>query len=205
MSTRIREPFNALSHLAGAVLIPAGTLALILANPHHSIAFAIFGLAALILFVSSTLYHWAPAEKSWLQRLDHSAIYIMIAGTYTPIALLGLPSPQRETVLIFQWTLALIGVLLTLTREKTSTLLRLTLYLTMGWMVLPFLTPLRTSISPQAINWLFAGGLAYTGGAIIYATKHPDPWPTKIGSHGLWHLLVLTGAICHLVVMAELI
>lgn len=202
----IREPFNAFSHLVGAVLIPLGTAYLLL-KAHTTpefIAFAIFGLSATFLFASSTLYHWGPEDKPWLQRLDHCAIYVMIAGTYTPISIFGLPSPANWLVLTLQWTLALIGVTVTITRDKTPTWLRLTLYLAMGWMIIAFITPFKNNSSTQALTWLFAGGIAYTLGSVIYSTKKPTLWPGKFSSHELWHLFVLAGATCHFIVMLNL-
>lgn len=204
---RIREPFNAISHLAGAILIALGTVFLVLGNlptPVAWISFIIFGAGAVFLFSSSAAYHWGSENKTWLQRLDHSAIYVMIAGTYTPISLLALPSPEKWIVLASQWALALTGVLVTVTRDKTPTWLRLTLYLVMGWMVVAFLSSLRSLAPVQTIAWLFAGGLAYTVGAVVYATKRPKLWPGKFSSHELWHLFVLGGAACHFMVMISL-
>lgn len=196
-----------MSHLVGAILLAIGTTYLILGNLPRPVAawsFAIFGLAAIFLFTSSTIYHWGSAQNQWLQRIDHSAIYVMIAGSYTPIALLALPAPQKWIVLTLQWGLAIFGVVFTVTRDKTPTWLRLTLYLVMGWMLLAFVQPLLSSTTWQTIAWLFGGGITYTIGSIIYATKKPVLWPGKFSSHELWHLFVLGGAACHFAMMLKL-
>jgi len=136
--------------------------------------------------------------------MDHCAIYVMIAGSYTPIALLALPNPTQQVVLAIQWGLALIGVVVAATREKTPTPLRLTLYLVMGWMIVALIPQLRMGMPVSGIAWMVAGGVSYTVGAVVYASKKPTLWPGKFGFHELWHVFVLGGAICHFVVMAIL-
>ncbi|ARU40133.1 hypothetical protein CCB80_02860 [Armatimonadetes bacterium Uphvl-Ar1] len=205
---KIREPFNAISHLVGAILIAIGTIVLVigsLPSPIAAFSFVVFGLAAIFMFTSSSLYHWLKLDYQWLQRMDHSAIYVMIAGSYTPICLLALPTPQKWIVLGLQWSLALVGILVSATRDKTPTWLRLTLYLTMGWMLVAVIGNLFQVISPAAIAWLVAGGLCYTIGAVVYGTKRPKLWPGKFSSHELWHLFVLGGAGCHFATMVYLI
>lgn len=208
MASKFREPFNAWSHLVGAVLMAIGTIVLVIGsipNPVAVISFAIFGLAATFLFASSTVYHSLSLKHAWLQRMDHSSIYVMIAGSYTPICLLALPAPQKWVVLGLQWGLALFGVLVSATRDKTPTWLRLLLYLGMGWMLVFVLGKLDSRLTSQTMGWLFAGGLAYTIGSVVYGTKRPKLWPGKFSSHELWHLFVLGGAACHFVVMLGLL
>jgi hemolysin III len=204
---KIREPFNALSHLIGAIFIGIGTLILIMgsiSNPLAIFSFVVFGIGALFMFTSSTLYHWLKLEHQWLQRMDHSAIYVMIAGSYTPICLLALPKPEGYIILALQWTLAIFGVIVAATREKTPTWLRLTLYLGMGWMLVAVFGPFVRVVPPAAITWVTAGGLSYTIGAIVYGTKRPKLWPGKFSSHELWHIFVLGGAGCHFATMLYL-
>jgi len=201
---QIREPFNAISHLIGAVFIGIGTIFLIfgaIPNPLAIVAYIIFGLGGIFMFTSSTLYHWLKLDYQWLQRMDHSAIYVMIAGSYTPICLLALPKPEGYVVLALQWTLAIFGVIVAATREKTPTWLRLTLYLGMGWMLVAVFGQFVKVVPPAAIAWVTAGGLSYTIGAIVYGTKRPKLWPGKFSSHELWHLFVLGGAGCHFATM----
>lgn len=207
MASSIREPFNALSHAAGAVLVGAGAFALAIlawADPAAAWSFAVFGLGAVFMFVSSALYHWLKLEHQWLQRMDHAAIYVMIAGSYTPIALLGLPAVAGWVVLALQWGLALVGVAAAATKDKTPTPLRLTLYLVMGWMIVVLVPQVLAATSLATVAWMVAGGVSYTVGAIVYASKRPQLWPGKFGFHELWHLFVLGGAACHLAVMVTL-
>ena len=201
---RIREPFNAISHLVGAVLMGIGTVVLVFGavpNPVAIAAFAVFGVAGIFMFTSSALYHWLRLDHQWLQRMDHSAIYVMIAGSYTPICLLALPKPQGYIVIALQWSLALFGVVVSAVRDRTPTWLRLTLYLVMGWMLVAVFGPLVQSVTPAAVAWVVAGGLCYTAGAVVYGTKRPKLWPGRFSSHELWHLFVLGGAGCHFATM----
>lgn len=205
--SRIREPFNALSHVAGAGVVGIGALVLTIlaiSSPVAAISFAIFGLGAVFMFTSSALYHWLRSEHQWLRRMDHAAIYVMIAASYTPIALLGLPKVTGIVVLALQWGMAVVGVIVSSTREKTPTALRLTLYLLMGWMMVGLIPQLLATTSVATLSWIFAGGLFYTVGSVVYATKRPKLWPGKFGFHELWHVFVLGGSLCHLVVMITL-
>lgn len=136
--------------------------------------------------------------------MDHCAIYLMIAGTYTPVSLLAIGGTTGYIVLAIQWLLATIGVVATLTMTKPPTWLRLVLYLVMGWMVLPFVGVLLTKIPAIAIWWMIGGGLSYTVGTVVYASKRPKLWPGKFSSHELWHLFVVAGAACHFAVMLYL-
>lgn len=206
--SRIREPFNALSHAAGAAIVGGGALVIaILAwqNPTAAVAFAIFGLGATFMFTSSALYHWLKSDHQWLRRMDHAAIYVMIAGSYTPVALLGLPRTAGVIVLALQWTMALIGIVVAATREKTPTPLRLTLYLVMGWMIAVLVPQVHAKTSVATLAWMISGGLAYTVGAVVYAAKRPNLIPGKFGFHELWHVFVLAGALCHFGVMVTLL
>lgn len=207
MPRTIREPFNALSHLIGAVLMLTGLAFLIWrshGNPEASISFAIYGILTTMLFAASAAYHWSHREGLFLRRFDHAAIYFMIAGTYTPICILGLDRSFGWVVLALEWSMAAIGVTATFTMTKPPTWLRLTLYLGMGWMMLPLLGALSQRVSSGGLVWTFAGGLAYTIGTVVYASKRPDPWPGRFGFHEIWHLFVLAGCACHFVLMLNL-
>lgn len=193
--------------MGGAAVMFAGAVALLAAswgNPPAFAVFAVYGACAVALFLASGIYHSLHKAGVWLQKLDHMAIYLMIAGSYTPIAVLALPREWAIPVLVAQWGLAAIGVFVQATRTKTPSWLRLTLYLTMGWMALGILGPLSASIGSGPVGWLIAGGVVYTVGAIVYATGRPRLWPGKFGSHELWHCFVLGGAACHFVVMVYL-
>jgi hemolysin III len=207
---KIREPFNAISHLVGAIIAVLGTAYLLSTRQTTTAAavgFLIFGFGAVMMFGSSSLYHWTANAKSWLQKLDHSAIYMMIAGSYTPICLLALPDGLKYKILGLQWGLASVGIISTILMTKPPTWLRLTLYLLMGWMVLPLvnsISPATAGTASTVIGWMVAGGLFYTVGSVIYASKKPTLWPGKFGFHELWHLFVLGGFGCHFAMMTRI-
>lgn len=207
MRATIREPFNAISHLLGAVLMVSG-MAYLLSHSQGNVealaSFSIYGVLTTMLFAASATYHWSNRGGIWLQRFDHAAIYFMIAGTYTPICFLGLDRPTGWVVFGLEWIMAAIGVIATFTLTKPPTWLRLTLYLCMGWMMLPLIGKLSEHVSQTGVIWTFAGGLAYTIGTVIYATKRPNPWPGKFASHEIWHLFVLAGCACHFGLMLAL-
>jgi len=200
----MREPFNAISHLVGAILVAACTVALCLVNKFDPIAiaaFIVFGLGAMFMFSSSSAYHWTKTVKPWLQRLDHSAIFVMIAASYTPICLLALSPPLSVYVLCLQWGLALFGLLWNFLVGKPPTWVRLTLYLTMGWMAVFLLPSLRLDQPVVVLSLLLAGGVFYSVGVIFYSLKRPILWPNRFGAHEIWHLFVLGGAASHSVMM----
>ena len=201
---RVREPFNTYSHLTGGILAAIATIVLCVMARQNAlavVAFAIFGAGAIFLYSGSTAYHWASTSKSWLQRMDHSAIFVMIAASYTPLCLLTLDAPTKWIVLGTQWGLAIAGLLYNMLKGKPPAWVRLTMYLTMGWMALP-LTPLILKYSnPTVLAWMIAGGLAYTIGVFFYSSKKPLLWPGKFSNHEIWHLFVLAGSACHFTMM----
>ena len=202
---RVREPFNAFSHLLGAVLAVLGLAYLVLKNGAPSaLAFLVYGFGTSFLFISSATYHWTKVAKPGLQKMDHSAIYVMIATTYVPVALLGIGGKLGIGIIITQAVLCTIGVISTLLMTKPPTWLRLVLYLVMGWMMLPFVGVLIPKIGTVAVIWMFAGGLSYTIGTVVYASTRPTLWPGKFSFHELWHVFVLVGAACHFAVMTYL-
>ncbi len=208
MSSKIREPFNALSHLVAAVLVLAGTAALIFASwPHPAawLSFLVFGAGAIFLYISSAVYHWTPKVIPGLQKLDHTAIYVMIAGCYTPLCVLLLTGSVGWWVLAAQWGLAITGVVLTLTMAKPPTWVRLVLYLVMGWMALPFASQVIAKSGWDSMAWLIAGGLFYTVGVIFYASRKPKLWPGVFSSHELWHCFVMAGTACHFMLMLAIL
>lgn len=207
-AVKIREPFNALSHMAGAVLAFFGMMVLVWASWGEVRAwgsFLVFGLTAVLLYSASGFYHWASDDRVWLRRFDHAAIYLLIAGSYTPVALMALPGWLMWGVLGSQWGLAVVGMVVSLTREKAPTALRLTLYLVMGWMILPFSGWVAAGSSWSVLWWMVAGGLFYTVGSVFYASKRPRLWPGVFGFHELWHLFVMAGTACHFGMMGALL
>lgn len=204
--SRIREPFASLSHLAGAILAAVLVTALLLGarSTEAAIGFGAFLVGAIAMFGASAAYHGGAAHKAYLQRLDHAAIYLMIAGSYVPVCLLALAGAVKWTVLGLQLGLAGTGATLSLVFRKVPEAVRMVLYILMGWMALPFLGAIARGSSPSVVAWMVAGGIAYTVGAVVYATERPKLWPGRFGSHDLWHVFVLGGAGCHLGMMHAL-
>jgi len=203
---RIREPFNGASHLVGLVLACAGTWALLRwANgPWEVAAFTIYGATLILLYGSSFLYHSLPVAGrplKALRTLDHIAIYFLIAGTYTPVALITLHDRLGWSLLAAVWVIAIAGIPFKLLYLDAPVWLSTTIYLAMGYLALVAIVPLAQAVSLTGLLWLVAGGVAYTIGAVIYSSRHPDPFPGRFGHHEIWHLLVMAGSACHFAFM----
>jgi hemolysin III len=156
---------------------------------------AIFGVTLILLYATSTVYHALPISKGkqLFRVLDHSAIYLLIAGTYTPFALGPLHGPWGWTLLVVIWTLALIGIVSKLTIGFRLPHLSTALYLLMGWLIVVAIKPLVETIPRAGLLWLAAGGVAYTGGVIFYNMKRVRY------AHMIWHLCVAAGSVCHFI------
>jgi hemolysin III len=209
--SRHKEPFCALSHLlaAGLSVIALGPL-LVLAKgrPWHIISFAIYGASLIFLFTASGLYHSLSGtvkRANRLQRLDHSAIYLLIAGTYTPVCLIALRGAWGWSLLATIYGLALVGISSLYYGQWIPGWFRVVLYGLMGWLVCIAFHPLREAFPPQALGWLLAGGIVYTLGTLIYATDRPHLWPGKFTAHDLWHVCVIAGSVCHYILVARYI
>lgn len=210
---RLKEPVNALTHMAGAALAVAATVVLaVLARGDTTalMAFLVFGLASVILFTASTLLHAVragPTGERWLRRLDHGAIYVLIAGSYTPITLVAM---QPERAVLGWWLFGLVwlcavgGLVFKTLWLGAPRWLSTALYLAMGWLVVLAIVPVARSLGTVNTVWLALGGLFYSVGAVIYALKRPRLWPDVFGYHELWHLFVLAGWGCHFVMMVRL-
>jgi hemolysin III len=199
---RIREPVNGVSHLVGLLLAAAGTILLLrlARGPGQLLAFAIYGTTLILLYGASTLYHSLQLSERplrALRTLDHIAIYFLIAGTYTPVALVTLNGKLGWTILAAVWLIALAGIPFKLFFLDAPVWLSTATYLGMGYLALVAVVPLARAVSYEGLAWLIAGGIAYTVGAVIYARERPDPFPGRFGHHEIWHLLVLAGSGCH--------
>lgn len=197
------ERFSFASHLVGAVAAIAGlvVLATRAEGPLAVTSAALYGASLVLLLGSSSLHHAlhppSAAGRRALRRLDHIAIFGLIAGTYTPVSLVGLGGAWGWSVFGVIWGLFLVGALTKVFWLHQPRWFSVALYIAMGWVALVAIVPLLERFSAEALLWMLAGGIAYTGGAIIYGTKRPDLWPRWMGFHGLWHLFVLAGAFAH--------
>ena len=194
----LEEIANAITHGIGLLLSIAGfvvllVLAALRGTAWHIVACSIYGATLICLYAASTLYHAviSPRVKRALRIFDHSAIYLLIAGTYTPFLLVSLRGPWGWSLFGVIWGLALVGVLFKFWFVERFAILSTAVYIAMGWLVVIAAKPVITHLPLTAIIWLLAGGLAYTGGVIFFAAKR-IPY-----SHAIWHLFVLAGSICH--------
>jgi hemolysin III len=203
---RIREPVNGASHLLGFLLAAAGTFLLLRTarGPWQLVGFSVYGATLLLLYGASSLYHLLPvAEKPLraLRTLDHIAIYFLIAGTYTPIALVTLHGRLGWSLLVTVWLIAVAGIPFKLFFLDAPVWVSTGTYLAMGYLALVAVQPLARAVPPSGLLWLVTGGAAYTIGAVIYSRRRPDPFPGVLGHHEIWHLLVLVGSACHFAFM----
>jgi hemolysin III len=200
----LREPFSSVSHFVGAGLGLAGLVALIWmawSDGEALAAFSVYGATLVLLYLASAVYHARHTRLELLQRLDYLAIYALIVGTYTPICALVLRGTLGTAMLAAQIALAIAGIVAVLAFRCRPAWLHVTLYVVMGWMVVAAAPALLRAMSPFALAFLFAGGVVYTLGTVVYATGRPRLWPGRFGSHDLWHLFVLGGSVCHFVTM----
>jgi hemolysin III len=203
---RIREPFNGASHLIGLLLGGAGTVLLLrmARDPQQVVALSIYCATLILLYTASTLYHTLHLPERplrALRTLDHIAIYFLIAGTYTPIALITLDSRLGWILLGIVWLIALAGVPFKLFYLDAPVWLSTGTYLLMGYLAMVAVVPLARAVHLAGLMWLISGGVAYTVGAVIYSRRRPDPFPGIFGHHEIWHLLVLVGSACHFAFM----
>ncbi|MBY6365573.1 PAQR family membrane homeostasis protein TrhA [Rhodococcoides corynebacterioides] len=188
------------SIVCGIVLV---SVALAAGPPGAGPAVGIYALATCGLFGTSATYHrvhWRhPRSRVWMKRADHSMIFLFIAGSYTPFAVLGLPWSTGKALLIVVWAGALAGVALKMVWPAAPRWLGVPLYLLLGWAIVPVAGTLTHAVGVTPMALLLAGGIFYSIGGVLYATKWPDPWPTTFGHHEFFHAATVIAAICHYV------
>lgn len=200
---RRHNQFSSLSHFAGVLAAAFGLGPLMQAAAGRaSLLFVgtVYVASVILAFGASTIYHLLDREdegNGFLRRLDHAAIFVLIAGTYTPVAFVFLEGPWRWSVLGVQWGIAVVGITVKLIRADLPRALTVSLYLAMGWFALVPLRPLLKSMPTVALVLMLSGGVAYTIGALIYGLRRPNPLPGFIDFHGLFHLFTLVGAGLH--------
>ena len=200
------EKLNSISHLVGAALALVGfgallTISIQERDPLLIISFIIFGLTLVLLYTMSTLYHSfsSASLKKLFQKLDHVAIYLLIAGTYTPYLLVSMRDQNGLAGLVAIWVLAAVGLLLDIRIKKRIEWLQLSIYLAMGWFCILFYSDLQASIPSAGMAWLTIGGVLYMGGVVFYVL---DEFNKLRHAHGIWHLFVLLGSTSHFISIA---
>jgi hemolysin III len=202
--SRTEELAHSLTAGLGIVACAVGIPVLVLVSvpdPWRLVTGLIFGLSALAMFSTSVMYHWAsqPERKLVLRKLDHAAIYLLIAGTYTPFALVAMEPAWGWSLFGILWGLAVFGIVAKFTVGFRFPKLSLALYLGMGWMSMIAIKPMMDSLTAAQLGWIVAGGIAYTAGVPFYA------WKSRKYTHAVWHLFVLTGVACHFVAVLSVV
>lgn len=211
MIRKIRDPMSCLTHLSGAVAalfctvwmigkaVPFGTA--------YLVSFAVFGVSLVMLYTASAVYHMPRVSDSALRvlrRIDHTMIFVLIAGTYTPVCVIPLRGAWGWSILSVVWGLALLGTFMKIFWLHAPRALSTAIYVIMGWIVVVAFYPLLNAISTGSFVLLLLGGLSYTAGAVIYALKWPPLKVTWIGFHDIFHLFVLLGSAFHVLFMVRL-
>lgn len=203
--SKLREPVNAWTHLGGAILFFIGTIVMLVhrivteASVKSTVGVIIFGLSLVLLYLASGIYHsYNGSEKviKKLKKLDHSMIYVLIAGSYTPMCLMVLEGQQRVVILSVIWGIALFGILSKIFIPGIPRVLYTLFYLMMGWMVIFFIGDVYSSIPQGGFLLLLFGGILYSIGGIIYMIKKPN-FSKVLGFHELFHLFILGGSLLH--------
>lgn len=209
MRWRVKDPVSCYSHVAGVALAVAGLVALIAhsdGNPWRVVGFSIYGASLLLLYSASSIYHGlrlSARGEDLLKRFDHVAIFALIAGTYTPLCLVTLRGSWGWSLLGVVWGIAVAGTALKVFASHLPRWPSTALYVGMGWVVVVAVGPLVRALPASGLVWLLAGGLFYSAGAVVYATKRPDPFTGVFGFHEIFHFLVLGGSASHFVFMAR--
>ena len=211
MYTKLKDPGSAITHLIamiGAIIcsFPLITKSIRSGNHLATIAMTVFILSMIFLYAASTLYHSLDISAKVnlvFRRIDHAMIFVLIAGSYTPVCLLALPPQKGLPLLFFIWSVAIAGIILKIFFINCPHWVSSVIYIAMGWTCVFVFRPLLTTLPKAAFLWLFAGGIIYTIGGVLYGLKLKvfEKLPANFGSHEIFHLFVMGGSICHFVFM----
>ena len=211
MLSKLREPVNGLTHLAGAILGFFGMIVMLIIASGDAMKVAsvlVYNLGLMAMFLASGIYHSAivrPAVLQTLRKIDHSAIFLLIAGTYTPFCLLAFTGFWHWGLLALIWSIAAIGIVVKVFYIRSPRWLHTGIYVAMGWLCVMAAPQMPSVLPTSAMVWLFVGGVIYTLGAVVYATKTLDFVPGKFGFHEVWHIFVLLGALAHFIAVMALL
>ncbi|MCX6149986.1 MAG: hemolysin III family protein [Ignavibacteriales bacterium] len=207
MFHKFRDPFSGLSHLVTAISALVGLIFLIFTcrgDLIKLISLLVYGMSLIIMFSISSAYHLTSAKPKTieiLRKLDHSAIFILIAGTYTPICINLLTGFWRWGLLIIIWLIAIIGIIVKLFIIKAPRWISASIYVAMGWLALIAMNEIVTVFPTGALIWLFLGGVIFTLGSVIYSFKLMNFVPGVFGFHEVWHIFVILGGLCHYILI----
>jgi len=208
MLSKIREPVNGLTHFFAAIVALAGLIVLLVLgwqSLSKIISFSIYGISLILLFTASATYHMVKAGPNIigiLRKLDHAAIFLLIAGTYTPFCVVMFTGVWRWGLLAIIWSLAIIGIVVKMFIMNAPRWLSTGVYIMMGWLCIAAIGEIFRVLPTGALVWLITGGVIYTLGAIVYITKTMNFLPGKFGFHEVWHILVILGALAHFIAIA---
>lgn len=200
---KMKEPFNTWSHFIGFLVGIVGLILLLIKSTGESsklITMGIYGLSILALYGASSMYHWirtTTKKEQLLRKLDHIAIFLLIAGTYTPILYYGLDGWWKISMLSAVWSISILGILLKIFITRIPRFISTAIYIGLGWMAVIPLSKLLSSLPPGAIILILAGGVSYTFGGVVYATKKLNFSPRCLGFHEIFHMFVLLGSTLH--------
>ncbi|GBF12349.1 hemolysin III family protein [Tepidibacillus sp. HK-1] len=204
---KMKEPVNTWTHFVSFIAAIVGLVFLVILsrdNLSKLVIMTIYGISVILLYGASSLYHWiktTPKKELVLKKLDHVAIYILIAGSYTPVFYFGLEGIWKWAMLISVWVLAIIGIILKIWFIHLPRYVSTAFYVSLGWIALVPLFQLIGQLPTGAMVLMFVGGVAYTIGAIIYATKWLDFFPNRFGFHEIFHIFVVIGSVVHFFMM----
>ncbi|MDP1546153.1 MAG: hemolysin III family protein [Anaerolineales bacterium] len=205
MLKKLREPVNSLTHWGGAILALIGLIALLIVGwdtPAKIISLAVYGVSLIFLFSASATYHMVRVKDKALEifrKIDHAAIFVLIAGTYTPFCVNAFTGFWKWGMLTFIWSLAIIGIIVKIFYIRAPRWLNAGIYVIMGWSSVAAAGQMLASLPTWVFAWLIAGGVIYTLGAVVYATKIFNFKPGVFGFHEVWHIFVLLAAAAHYV------
>lgn len=208
---KLREPVNGLTHLGGAILALAGLIALWIigwSTPAKIIALTVYGLSLVAMFSASATYHMVHARDrviEILRKVDHSAIYLLIAGTYTPFCILAFTGFWQWGLLSIIWSLAALGIAVKIFIIRAPRWLNAGIYLLMGWLCLAAIGEMLAVLPIGVLTWMLVGGITYTLGAVVYITKIFNFVPGVFGFHEVWHIFVLLAAAAHFIAVVGVV
>lgn len=211
MFSKLREPVSGLMHLGGAIAALVGQIVLLVMGwpgVEKIVAVLVYGLSLVGLFSASATYHLVnagPKVTAVLRKLDHSAIYLLIAGSYTPFCVLAFEGFFRWGMLAIVWTFAIVGIIVKLFYMGAPRWVSAVIYLLMGWLCVFAAGEMFNALPVFSLVWMIVGGVIYSLGAVVYATKIFDFVPGKFGFHEVWHIFVLLGAAAHFIAVVGVV